>query len=93
VPTKVYDKTIEVMKSAVMGAKLGNDERLEAIRRLDEQARRLERHASGPSLPDFIEAERQRSHEYGGRSVFGWEPAPESGQNSAAPAVGKVRVS
>ena len=43
VPTKVYDQTIEVLKAAIAKAKLGNDERLDAIRRLDEQARRLER--------------------------------------------------
>ncbi|GGE28445.1 hypothetical protein GCM10007276_02050 [Agaricicola taiwanensis] len=73
VPTKVYDQTIAVLKSAVGEARLGNDEKLDAIRRLDEQSRRLESHVSGPSLPQFIENERQRSHEYGGRSVFGWE--------------------
>jgi hypothetical protein len=77
VPTKVYDQTIAVLKSAVTRAKLGNDDRLEALRRLDAQARRLESHVSGPSLPEFLDEERQRSHEYGGRSVFGWEPAPE----------------
>jgi hypothetical protein len=47
VPTKVYDKTIGVLKAAVEQAKLGQDEKLGAIRRLDEQARRLERHATG----------------------------------------------
>ncbi|MFI4994915.1 MAG: DUF763 domain-containing protein [Hyphomicrobiales bacterium] len=73
VPTKVYDQTIEVLKSAIAGAKLGNAERLDAIGRLDAQARLLERHAEGPSLPDFMAQERQRSHAYGGRSVFGWE--------------------
>lgn len=83
VPIKVYDKTIVVLKAAVTNAKLGNDERLDAIRRLDEQARRLECHASGPSLPDFIAGERQHSHEYGGRSVFGWEPAPQNGATQA----------
>ncbi|HMR33471.1 MAG TPA: DUF763 domain-containing protein [Geminicoccaceae bacterium] len=77
VPTKVYDQTIAVLKSAVEKARLGNDEKLGAIRRLDEQARRLERAASGPSLPEHIAGERRRSHEYGGRSVFGWEPAPQ----------------
>ncbi|MEA2741347.1 MAG: uncharacterized protein QOH05_4654 [Acetobacteraceae bacterium] len=77
VPTIVYDKTIEILKSAVASAKLGNEERLDAIRRLDQQAQRLERHATGPSLPDFIAAEERHSHEYGGRSVFGWEPAPD----------------
>ncbi len=77
VPTKVYDKTIGVLKSAVEKAKLGQDEKLGAIRRLDDQARRLEAYASGPSVDAFIAEERQRSHEYGGRSVFGWE-APDT---------------
>jgi hypothetical protein len=77
VPVKVYDKTIAMLKSAIAAARLGEDERLDAIRRLDREARRLERHAAGPTLPEFIAAERQRSHEYGGRSVFGWEPTPE----------------
>jgi hypothetical protein len=76
VPTKVYDATIAVLRSALTGAKLGNDERLEALRRLDQQARRLERYAAGPPLREFAEAERHRSHEYGGRSVFGWEAPP-----------------
>jgi hypothetical protein len=74
VPIKIYDRTIAVLKAAVSQAKLGNDERLGAIRRLDEQARRLERIATGPSLDAFIAEERARAHEYGGRSVFGWEP-------------------
>ena len=78
VPTKVYDQTIAVLKSAVDKARLGNDERLEAIRRLDDQARRLERIATGPEFAQIVETERRRSHEYGGRSVFGWEPAAPS---------------
>jgi uncharacterized protein len=84
VPIKVYDQTIAVLKSAVENAKLGNDERLDAIRRLDEQARRLERTATGPSLASFIGEERRRSHEYGGRSVFGWEAAPATTGRSEA---------
>lgn len=73
VPTKVYDETIRVMKAAVQQAKLGNDERLDAIRRMDAETRRLERIATGPSLQQYVAEERARSHEYGGRSVFGWE--------------------
>ena len=76
VPIRVYDHTIAVMKSAVRKAKLGNAEELAAIQRLDDQARRLERTATGPSVDAVISQERARSHEYGGRSVFGWEPAP-----------------
>jgi uncharacterized protein len=49
VPLRVYDETIRVLKSAVQRAKLGREEELGALKRLDEQARHLERHASGPS--------------------------------------------
>ena len=73
VPIKVYDETIKVLKSAVQKAKLGLEEELGALRRLDEQARRLERHASGSSVEKFIAEEFRHSHSYGGRSVFGWE--------------------
>ncbi len=79
VPTKVYDQTIALLKAAVATAKLGNDERLEAIRRLDQQARRLERVAGGPTLPEFIAEERRRAPDYGGRTVFGPAPAAKTG--------------
>lgn len=65
------------MKSAVNAAKLRNEEKLAAIRRLDEQARRLERAAIGPSVEAFIAEEHIRSHDYSGRSIFGWEPPAE----------------
>src|SRR4029078_8153787 len=42
VPLKVYDETIRVLKSAVQTARLGRDEKLGALKRLDDQARRLE---------------------------------------------------
>jgi hypothetical protein len=76
VPLKVYDETIRVLKSAVQKAKLGRDEELGALQRLDAQARRLEQHASGPSVPELIGHEREVSHTYDGRSVFGWEQPP-----------------
>jgi len=72
VPLRVYDETIRVLKSAVQGAKLGREEELDALRRLDEQARVLEEHASGPPVEELMADERARSHTYGGRSVFGW---------------------
>ncbi|MBM7406587.1 MULTISPECIES: DUF763 domain-containing protein [Sphingomonas] len=78
VSTRVYDQSIAVMKRAVIKAKLGNTEELAAIRRLDAQARRLERDATGPSVEALIAQERRSSHEYGGRSVFGFEPPPPS---------------
>jgi hypothetical protein len=73
VPIKVYDETIRVLKSAVQKAKLGHSEEMQALKRLDDQARQLERTASGASLEAFIATERSRSTSLGGRSVFGWE--------------------
>jgi hypothetical protein len=74
VPLRVYDETIRVLKSAVRKARLGNEEELAALRRLDDQARILEDTAEGPGVADLIEAEHRASHAYGGRSVFGVEP-------------------
>jgi len=73
VPIKVYDETIRVLKSAVQNAKLGRDEEMGALKRLDDQARRLERTAQGPTLESFIATERAASPALDGRSVFGWE--------------------
>ncbi|TPM45629.1 DUF763 domain-containing protein [Mesorhizobium sp. B2-2-3] len=77
VPLKVYDETIAVMKSAVAKAKLGREEELAALQRLDGQARRLERYVTGPSLKEIVAGEFDQSHLLGGRSVFGPEPPPE----------------
>jgi hypothetical protein len=79
VPLKVYDETIAVLKSAVGKAKLGRDEELGALQRLDGEARRLERYVTGPSLKEIVAGEFDQSHLLGGRSVFGWEKAPDAG--------------
>jgi uncharacterized protein len=82
VPLKVYDETIRVLKSAVQKAKLGRDEELGALKRLDDQARSLEAHARGPSVDALIAQEFERSHSFGGRSVFGLEPPPATQRRS-----------
>jgi hypothetical protein len=74
VPTRVYDETIGVLRSAVDRSKLGLEHRLDALKRLDAEARRLERVTTGPSVEAVIAEERARSYDYGGRSTFGWEP-------------------
>ena len=79
VPLRVYDETIRVLKAAVGKAKLGREEELGALARLDDQARRLERAACGPSFAAVVSDEFERSSDYGGRSVFGWEK-PQSRQ-------------
>ena len=83
VPLKVYDETINVMKSAVRKGRLGRDEELSALKRLDDQSRILERYVTGPDLKEIVAGEFDRSFSYGGRSVFGWEP-PEGSRNGAA---------
>jgi uncharacterized protein len=87
VPLRVYDETIRVLKSAVQNARLGRAEELAALRRLDDQARRLEQNAEGPGVAALIAQERQRSPEYGGRSVFGWEQG-QPAESRASSAVG-----
>ena len=69
VPLKVYDETIRVLKSAVRNAKLGREEELGALKRLDDQARRLERHASGPSVEELIARDFESSHAFDGRRL------------------------
>jgi uncharacterized protein len=81
VPLHVYDQTLQVMRAAVDQAKLGRDEKLAAIRRLDEEARRLEQTASGPTWDEFESTERDRSSTYGGRTVEGpASPADSAGR-------------
>jgi len=46
---------------------------MQALKRLDDQARRLERTARGPSVEAYIAGERAASPDLDGRSVFGWE--------------------
>jgi hypothetical protein len=46
---------------------------LQALKRLDAQARLLERTASGRSLEAYMASEREASPSLDGRSVFGWE--------------------
>ena len=73
VPLRVYDETIRTLKTAVQNARLGREEELGALKRLDQQARQLEVWAKAPSFEAVLAEERQASPAYGGRSVFGWE--------------------
>jgi hypothetical protein len=75
VPRRVYDETIRVLTQAVSRAKLGQSDKLSAIRRLDTEARRLERTAHTTDVDAFIEREWDRSPEWDGMTVMG--PAAE----------------
>ena len=56
VQLEVYDETLRVLRAAVDAARLGQDEKLQALRELDRQARRLESVAGGPSFEALVEA-------------------------------------
>jgi hypothetical protein len=71
VPLRVYDDTIRVLRQAVDAAKLSNGDRLAAVKRLDDQARLLERAVTGPTFDEMVAEERAGSPRYGGRSVRG----------------------
>lgn len=74
VPLDVYDGTINVLRDALESARIGNRERLDAMQRLDRQARLAESWAEGPSYEDFVRAEKRVSRDLGGRTVFDDRP-------------------
>jgi hypothetical protein len=71
VPLRVYDQTIDVLKRAVERARLGQDDKLAALRRLDAQARLVEA-AATPTATDLrrgFAAEWAAKETLGGRTV------------------------
>jgi hypothetical protein len=77
VPVKVYDETIGILQSAIQKAKVGQSDRLEAIRQLSMVAQRAEEHFTpAGGLEELIEKERQDSWKYGGRTVYGHAQPP-----------------
>ena len=86
VPLRVYDQTIRVLKTAVTRAKIGNDDRLSALRRLDAEARRVERAGGATDVGAFIADERSRSPTLGGRTATRDKPVgPTAGTNEELP--------
>ena len=66
----MYDETIAVLKRAVARAKLGAGDRLAALRRLDDHARRIDAAAMTPDEFDRgVAAEIAAKEPLGGRTV------------------------
>ncbi|MCO5946972.1 DUF763 domain-containing protein [Mucilaginibacter flavidus] len=81
VPTKVYDETISVLKTAIHKSKLGLNEKNEAIRRLTQVAQRAEENFTpNANFDKVIEQEKHNSWKYGGRTVFGKAQPPKQQQ-------------
>lgn len=72
VPTKVYDRTIEVLQTSLEKARLGDRERSEGLARLHTFVLKVESELKPRAhFERLIEHEHRTSHEHGGRSVFG----------------------
>ena len=89
VPRRVYDQTIRVLKSAVERAKLGQADKLSAIRRLDVEARRLERLGSSADLGALVASEWDQSAEWGGATAAGPVPADPAARNALRRAISR----
>jgi hypothetical protein len=69
----VRSKPSGCSNSVFHNAKLGREEEMQAVKRSDDQAQRIELTAHGPSPESFIAHERVASPDFDGRSVFGRE--------------------
>jgi hypothetical protein len=77
VPVKVYDETIGILQTAVQRAKIGQSDKLQAIRQLSGLAQRVEDgFIPDGNIQEWIDKERQDSWKYGGRTVHGHEQPP-----------------
>lgn len=71
VPLKVYDQSISILKDAVMKAKIGNHDRLDALKKLDTITRNIENTCEPDAdIEKLIAHERKISKSLGGRTVF-----------------------
>ena len=71
VPLKIYDESVDILRKSLDLARMGNTEKIEGFRRLENFTRRIEQHCD-PHV-DFnavVAHEFAISERYGGRSVF-----------------------
>lgn len=81
VPTKVYDESIQVLKTSVEKAKIGHTDKIKAISALTKAAQRMEKSFEPEdNLDQYIEQERRDSWKYGGKTVMGDAKPPEPAQ-------------
>ncbi|HEY4109776.1 DUF763 domain-containing protein [Puia sp.] len=77
VPIDVYDETIGILQGAVQKAKVGQSDKLDAMKKLSVLAQRAEESFTPTGgLEEWIEKERADSWKYGGRTVFGRAKPP-----------------
>lgn len=83
VPLKVFDETINTLQTAIQRAKIGNSDKMDAIRKLSEISYNAEKDFTPNSNFDaLIQKERDESYKYGGRTVFGEAKPPGNKGNN-----------
>lgn len=79
VPIKVFDETINTLQTAIQRAKIGNSDKMDAIRKLSEISRNAEKDFTpNTNFNALIEKERDESYKYGGRTIFGEAKPPKN---------------
>lgn len=77
VPVKVYDETLSVLHQSINRSKLGNNDKVEAIKKLSQIAQQAEQgFTPNADFDKVIERERNESWRYGGRTVMGKAKPP-----------------
>jgi hypothetical protein len=78
VPLKIYDETINTLQKAINRAKIGNNDKIEAIKKLSEISRNAEEgFTPNNNFDALIQKERDESYKYGGRTIFGDAKPPK----------------
>jgi uncharacterized protein len=83
VPLKVYDETINILKTSVEKAKIGLSDKQKAIQQLSVLAQRIEKDFEPrPFFDEIVQKERDESYKHGGMTVFGKaQPPKKKGTN------------
>jgi hypothetical protein len=72
VPTKTYDEVISTLQKAVHKAKMGQNEKAQAFKKLHEIAAKAEKDfMPSDNLQQLIQKEMEESWIYGGKTIFG----------------------
>src|SRR5690606_21696374 len=84
VPVNTFDETISTLQTAIQKAKIGNSDKMHAIRKLSEISWEAEKGFSPNNNFDaLIKKERDESYKYGGRTVFGEAQPPKKDKPSS----------
>lgn len=78
VPTSVYDETIEVFNKAIHRAKMGDNDKSDALKNLSKISQEMEKNYTPNNyFDDWVEHERNTSYKYGGKTVYGDAKKPD----------------